>query len=271
MRFIDEFFEAEKIEYYSVLSYSDCKVIRDDIMAREDFVPRSVIVFLIPYYSGEAVNISRYAAAKDYHLFVRKITDKLSAFLKECYPASKSKGYGDHSPIDERHAALIGGLGVLGENQLLINEKYGSYVFIAELITDIDPCELSADTPKKIKSCESCGKCSRACPTGKLCGNAAVCLSEITQKKGELSASEAELMRKINTVWGCDECQTVCPHNENPKITPISFFQEDVICELTEELLLSMDKKAFSERAFSWRGRKTVERNLKILANEKEG
>jgi epoxyqueuosine reductase QueG len=238
-------------------------------MAREDFRPRSVIIFLIPYYSGETVNLSRYAASKDYHLFVRGVTDRLSAFLKKHYPDSNSKGYGDHSPIDERRAALIGGLGVLGKNQLLINEKYGSYVFIAEVITDIDPAVLSADAPSEIRVCENCGKCLKECPTGKLCNNAAPCLSEITQRKGELSDREAELIRKINTAWGCDECQTVCPHNKNPKVTPIPFFREDRIEELNEDLLLSMDKKTFLERAFAWRGRKTLERNLKILANEK--
>lgn len=269
MRLIDEFFEAEKIEYFSVLSYSDCKTTRDDIISREDLTPRSVIIFLIPYYSGETVNISRYAASKDYHLFVRGVTDRLTAFLKKHYPDSKSKGYGDHSPIDERHAALIGGLGVLGKNQLLINEKYGSYVFIAEVITDLEPSILSADAPSEIRDCENCGKCLKGCPTGKLCTNTAPCLSEITQRKGELSDREAELIRKSNTAWGCDECQSVCPYNKNPQKTPIRFFYEDRIEELTEDMLSSMDKKAFMERAFAWRGRKTVERNLKILANEK--
>ncbi|MBQ9084664.1 MAG: hypothetical protein IJY24_03315 [Clostridia bacterium] len=72
-------------------------------------------------------------------------------------------------------------------------------------------------------------------------------------------------MQKINTVWGCDECQRVCPYNKSPVLTPISFFREDRIECLRSDILSSLDKDAFSERAFAWRGRKTVERNLELL------
>ena len=76
-------------------------------------------------------------------------------------------------------------------------------------------------------------------------------------------------MRKYNTAWGCDECQSSCPYNREPEKTPVTFFYRDRISELSRELLDSMDKAAFEKRAFAWRGRKTVERNLDILKNEK--
>lgn len=262
---LTEMFSREKIEYFSVLSYGDCRIIRADIIAREKFVPKSVIIYLIPYYAGETVNISKYAAARDYHLYIRELNNRLTDELKALYPDNSFKGYGDSSPIDERMAALNGGLGILGDNGLLINEKYGSYVFISEIITDVEPEILGAVNPKAPELCEGCGLCKKKCPTGHLENCSCECLSSITQKKGELTEGEIEIIKKCDTVWGCDVCQDVCPHNQNPVLTPISFFKEDRIEELTEEILQSMDKKTFSERAFSWRGIKTLERNLKNM------
>ena len=259
------FFEGENIEFYTVLSYSDCISVREDIVSRAGIVPKSVVLMLIPYYAGKTVNLSVYAAARDYHIYIKQLGERLVSLLDELYPDSNSKAFGDHSPIDERHAALIGGLGILGDNNLLINEKYGTYVFISEIITDIEPTELSAKAPLEIGRCKGCGNCKRACPTGALQNYEAPCLSAITQRKGELLETEAELMIKYNTAWGCDICQSACPHNKNPQITSITFFRESRIEELTSELLGSMDEEEFSERAFAWRGRKTVERNLKVL------
>ena len=261
-----EFFKSENIEYYAVLDFAHTRLINSALMERESFVPRSVILFLLPYYAGECENLSRYAAARDYHTAIRGVTERLSARLAEVFPSSSSKGYGDHSPIDERDAALSAGLGILGDSGMLINEKYGTYIFIADLITDISPCELGFDGRALPHGrCISCGACKRACPTGILRGESSDCLSAITQRKGDLEEREIDLMRKYNTVWGCDLCQSTCPYNRDPKITPIQLFSEDRITCLTSERLAEMSKAEFLERAFAWRGRKTVERNLKLL------
>lgn len=262
---IKRFFEENSIEYYAVLSYSDCREIAPAIMERENFTPRSVIVYLLPYYTGETVNLSRYAASLDYHIAIRGISEGLISALKEKYPDVNAKGYGDHSPISEVSAALVGGLGVIGDNGLILNEKYGSYVFIGDIVTDIEPQLLSAIPPKEVLTCHHCGACLSACPTGILRAEGNDCLSAITQRKGELTDSEAALMRKYNTAWGCDLCQSVCPFNREPRITPVGFFHKDRITHLTRERLDCMDKSEFLSRAFSWRGRKTVERNLDIL------
>ena len=259
------FFEENKIEFYSVLPYGACRVTAEHIIAREDFLPRSVIFFLLPYYGGATDNLSVYAASKDYHVIIRELTDGLISRLKELCPEARAKGYGDHSPIDERHGAISAGLGILGKSGLLINEKYGTYVFIADVITDISPEELGAMDPVPLRLCHGCGKCLAACPTGVLRGESDRCLSEITQRKGELTDSETALMRDNGTVWGCDLCQSACPYNINPIETPIAFFHEDRIPRLTMDILAQMDKKALSMRAFGWRGRRVVERNLKLL------
>lgn len=260
-----KYFSSAGIEYFSVLDYRSCIETGSGIIGRSGIEPKSVIIYLIPYYTTETVNLSRYAASLDYHLIIKSINDGLSELIKTEFPKSSVKGYGDHSPIDERHAALISGLGIAGDNGLIINEKYGSYVFIGDVVTDIEPALLLAKEPKEIEHCEHCGACKSACPTGILRGEGEDCLSAITQKKGELSENEADLMRRYNTLWGCDICQSACPHNKNPRKTPVSFFYQSPITNLTRDILESMTDEEFSRRAFAWRKRSTVERNIDIL------
>ena len=263
-RVAERFFEEEKIEYYSAVRYSACKQIYPHQIMRRGIEPKSVIIFLLPYYTKDAKNLSLYSVSRDYHIAVKEITERLIGALKNEYPQNSFFGFGDISPIDERHAAAIAGLGVIGDNRMLINEKYGSYVFIAEVICDVDPEEIGASEPTEVGHCEGCGACLNACPTKNLCSDGE-CLSAITQRKGELSEEEISLMKQTGTVWGCDVCQAVCPHNKNPRQTPIGFFHKGGIDLLTSELVDSMDDASFSERAFSWRGRKTVKRNLDAL------
>lgn len=262
---IKNYFCSCGVEYFSVLRYSDCVETNRRIIERERFEPKSVIIYLLPYYAGDSDNISVYSSSLDYHLIIREINDGLCDLMKERFPNAAVKGYGDHSPIDERAAALIGGLGIAGKNGLIINEKYGSFVFIGDLICDVDPELLGCDDPCEVKSCSGCGKCLAACPTGILRGEGDDCLSAITQKKGVLTEEECSLMRKHNTAWGCDLCQISCPHNKNPKKTPIDFFHSQRIPNLTKEILNSMTEDEFSRRAFAWKKRATIERNLDIL------
>ena len=261
---IREFFAKHKIEYFAAIDYSHARETAPEIMARAGFVPRSVIVFLIPYYVQTPKNISIYASSLDYHIFIKNFSTELIEFMKRLYPENNFVGYGDHSPIDERGAALTAGLGLLGDNGLLINKKYGSYVFIGDLVCDLAPSALSC-VKFDVKFCSHCASCRAACPTGILRGEGEACLSAITQKKGELSDSEACLMQKFDTVWGCDLCQSACPYNKNPEVTPIEFFHRERINLLTSDLLSSLPKEEFKKRAFGWRGRAVVERNLKKL------
>lgn len=262
---IEEYFASVGVEDYTVRDYASLRVTAPEIAAREPFEPKSVILFVLPYYTGTPKNISRYAASLDYHLGIRRIGEGLIGRLREAFPDAHFKIYGDHSPINEVHAALTSGLGIAGDNGLLIHKKYGSYIFLADLICDLPVEVLGEETIRPIEGCLHCGACRRACPTGILRGEGTDCLSAITQRKGELTEAEQELMRRYHTAWGCDLCQSVCPYNRDPVVTPISFFHEERIEELTSELLASMSKQDFQRRAFAWRGRKVVERNLKIL------
>ena len=117
------------------------------------------------------------------------------------FPENSFSAFVDNSPIPEVKTAALAGLGVVGENGLLITEEFGSWVFIGEIVTDLFiECE-----EREIKSCIKCGKCKKVCPAKN------ECLSAVSQKKGELSSEEERLLKENNIVWGCDICQEVCP------------------------------------------------------------
>ena len=265
---LTELFGEEGIVDLAAIAYADCHILRPYLAERLSFSPQTAVLFLVPYYAGACEKISAYAAAKDYHLYMQGLFSRLAPRLAES--GYSFAGFSDHSPIDERTAAAEAGLGVIGENGLLIHPRHGSYVFIGELLTDAPPAVMQAAPPMPIGHCEGCGACRRACPTGALREEGAPCLSAVTQKKGSLTAEEAALILKTGQVWGCDACQTVCPHNrrvlsDERAWTPISFFKEERLSRLTPEILSDMSEEAFSERAFSFRGREVLTRNLDLL------
>ncbi len=264
-RLLESFFSERKIEYYAAIDYSYLHETNPKVRERAGIIPASAIIFLVPYYVSTPRNMSAYASSLDYHIYIKELTRELTSLLKSSFPEYNFFGFGDHSPIDERHAALASGLGILGDSGMLINEKYGTYTFIADILTDMPPDAVGCKAPAEIKMCNHCGACRRACPTGILRSEGSECLSAITQKKGELTAEEVKLMRKYDTVWGCDICQQVCPHNKSAVRTPIDFFYHDRVELLTSEYLSSLSGSQLSERAFGWRGRNTVQRNLDLL------
>ena len=95
------------------------------------------------------------------------------------------------------------------------------------------------------------------------------CLSAVTQKKGLLTTEEEAYLKKYGYAWGCDICQLACPMTKAALTsgvqTPIAFFHEDRIPVLTKKRLSDMDEEEFRRRAFSWRGREPLLRNLDIF------
>ena len=268
-------FADEGLTDVAFLPFSACRVTLPRLLEKEGFAPQSVILFLVPYFGGYAENLSAYAATEDYHLFAKELGARLSPALSSLFPDFRFRLFSDHSPIDERHAAVRAGLGVFGKNGLLLTERYSSFQFIGEIITDV-PAALWGETPLfPLRGCEGCGRCLSACPTGILRGEGEDCLSAITQKKGELSPDEKALMRKHHTAWGCDACQKCCPYTQRALAsgsiyTPLPFFQKNRIHALSSALLSHMPEEEFRRRAFAWRGRKTVERNVALLEKEDE-
>ena len=272
------FLKKENIEFYAYVPLSECKVIKKYLLTKNGFDEGDgAIMMLLPYRSHHTPkNLSVYASVRDYHAYVEGLSKRMEEYLKNKHPNGNFKLFADHSPIDEVHAACISGLGFIGRNGLLINEKYSSFVFLCELVTDLTPRELDIEeySKKDVRTCMNCGKCALSCPSN--CMDArdprpkTECLSAITQKKGELTPEEEALMLKHGSIWGCDVCQNVCPYTKNGEFTPIEYFNTDVITELTASLLDSMTDEEFCSRPFSWRGKEVIRRNCLIYDNSKK-
>jgi epoxyqueuosine reductase QueG len=226
---------------------------------------KSIIVCAFSYYNGERKgNISRYAQGADYHFVAREKMNPICEYLKE--NGFSAESFADTGALNERVLANLSGIAFLGKNQMAINKELGSYFFIGYIVTD---CELEADLPET-SNCADCGNCIKACPLGALSESGFCeekCLSYLTQKKGELSFEEKEAIKKTKTIWGCDICQEVCPHNKGIAITSIPEFRENLIIdlEIDESLSNKEFKRLYGNRAFSWRGKQVIERNLKIV------
>ncbi len=273
-----DFFNSFGIELFSLVPLSRCKILKKYLLEKNGFdESANAILFLMPYRSKiKPVNLSVYASVKDYHGFVKMLDLELEKYVKERYPYGKFKLFADHSPIDEVHGACISGLGFIGDNGLLINEKYSSFVFLGECITNLSASELGLDVcpDAPIKECLHCGACKRACPSHCIDESdprpKTECLSAITQKKGELNDDEIKMMLDSGVIWGCDICQNVCPFTKNAKYTPIDYFNDDVISLLDSGLIDGLDDEAFLTRPFSWRGRDVIKRNIRIYEESKK-
>lgn len=264
--FLSDFLKKNAVDCFAPIALSDCRITRRYLLAREGIEEGTAILLAIPYYTAAcadpARNLSAYAVSRDYHGFFRALFDELLPLLRSRFPEFKFAGFADHSPIDEIDAAARAGLGVIGRNHLLITPKYSSYIFLGEIITDAPiPCQT-----QEIRTCEDCGACTCACPAED-CGG---CLSALTQKKGELTLPERETIQKYGSAWGCDLCQEVCPHTKKAIqsgsiFSPIPYFGENSISHLDLKNLNEMSDGEFERRAYAWRGRETICRNLALL------
>ena len=276
---IQQLLAEQNIFLCGALSLADCTVQKPYLLERVGISSEgSVVIFAIPYHTPACEdprrNLSRYAVGQDYHLFIKQLEEALLPKLALEFPEARFAFFSDHSPIDERIAAAKVGLGCLGKNQLLITKPYASYVFLGEIITD---AKITPDTPpQEAKTCLQCGACTKACPKAE---GAVLCLSALTQKKGSLSDMEKQLLYRHHTVWGCDICQEVCPltaeaHKNGTITSPIDFFHQSPLPHLTYQDIESMSDAEFSTRAFSWRGKQTILRNLLVekgdLVDEKK-
>ena len=264
---LQAFFKNEGIPLYTALPFEVCKIINPRLLERTLPDARSVLLFILPYYTGrDEGNLSLYARSKDYHLYAKELWGKLSALLSEAFPEHHFCSFVDHSPINEVHACGLGGLGVIGDNGLLITKDYGSFIFLGEVLSDLEYTAFGLPEPAlHIEGCLHCGKCRQACPC-----HFEDCASGISQKKGTLTPEEQELFFKTDLIWGCDHCQLVCPLNKNAQKTAIPFFYEERINTLTAEGLDAMSKEEFEKRAFAWRGRAVPQRNLALWAERAE-
>ena len=228
---------------------------------------KAAIVAIFPYYNNCASggNISTYCAVNDYHHVVMVQLKSICEDLAAKYPANSFVPFVDSSPVDEVDLAVKGGLGIKGSHSMLITKNWGSFVFIGEILTDLDVDTVLCE----VKTCSDCGLCAKACPgnaINKGCIDTQRCASFISQKKQELTEEQTQILKAAKTVFGCDICQNVCPHNKpildgkSEFANRENLFSKDILNTVTKENVAQI----YKERAFGFRGLKVLERNLEL-------
>ena len=235
---------------------------------------RSIVVVAQNYYPTTASpHISRYAQGKDYHRVVKDKLFQLLEYINTITP-TKGRAFCDSAPVLERYWAVQAGLGTCGRNRQLIIPGCGTHFFLGELFID---AEAEYDTPLKESLCNGCNACIRNCPTGALSENgfdARQCLSYLTiEYRGELPTATGEQLG--GCFYGCDRCQSACPHNRaakphnEPQFTPsdeLLTMSESNWKELTKEKFDTLFKDSAVKRC----GYEQFMRNIEAISSKKQ-
>jgi epoxyqueuosine reductase len=195
---------------------------------------RSMIVLALNYFQGDvpkppsqsysvassgaaaAGRIARYAWGDDYHDVIEAKLGKIDIFLRQF--GGRQKSYVDTGPILERDHAAQAGIGWHGKSTMLINERLGTWFFLAEILTTL---QLPPDPPARDR-CGTCQRCIAACPTGAITAphklDARRCISYLTiELKGPIPLELRPLMG--NRIFGCDDCLDACPWNRFAQVS----------------------------------------------------
>jgi epoxyqueuosine reductase len=238
---------------------------------------KSIISLALNYYTehqhsqeNNVGKVSRYAWGKDYHLIIWDMLEGLETELKNVNPEFNCKSYVDTGPMMDKAWAIKAGIGWMGKHSNIINRGFGSWFFIANIITNSE-FEYSNEIPDY---CGSCTACIDACPTDAIVSDYVVdsnkCISYLTiENKGDIPQ---EFSSKFDGwLFGCDICQDVCPWNiKFAQPTSIKDFKpKNGNKEIPLENIIAMEneefKKRFSESPILRTKLKGLKRNAKFL------
>ncbi len=216
---------------------------------------RSVISLGKNYYTpfqheAFSAKISRYAWGDDYHLVLGKILKEYVAELSSKFPANKFIWYSDTGPVMDKAWARRAGIGWIGKHTNVINREIGSWIFLAEVITDLD---FVYDLPET-DHCGSCRACIDACPTDAIVEPYVVdanrCISFLTIENRDETIPAGLIPKLDNWLFGCDICQDVCPWNRKFATTSDeqSFLPREENLNLKPRDIHLMNRDEFAER-----------------------
>jgi epoxyqueuosine reductase len=249
------------LEWISRSYHSGMKYMENNLDKKRDVTKifpdaKSIISLGMNYYpKGDFTKdksigkISRYAWGKDYHLVINQKLDKLTNDLMSFDPEFQSRYYIDTGPVMDKAWAAKAGIGWIGKHTNVINREYGSWFFIANIITNFEfKYSIPADD-----SCGSCTACIDACPTNAIVEeyllDASKCISYLTiENKNEIPE---EFKGKIdNWIFGCDICQDVCPWNKKfaKETTVMDFSPEESNKEFRLKEILEINEAEFREK-----------------------
>jgi epoxyqueuosine reductase len=241
---------------------------------------KSVVSVLLNYYTAtkqedpQAPVISKYALGKDYHFVVKERLFELLSYIHSNLAPCTGRTFADSAPLLEKSLASRAGLGWIGKNTLLINPKLGSFLFIGELVLDL---ELDYDEPFGNNLCGSCSRCMDSCPTGAIIApsllDATKCISYLTiETKNEIPEQLAVSLS--NRLIGCDICQEVCPWNSRSEQNLVPEFlpkQELLKMNSAEWQILDKPryKRLFKGTAVERAGFDRLKKTLEYLSGSK--
>lgn len=237
---------------------------------------KTIISIAFPYlHDAEYVDngFSVYTRGTDYHRVLKKYLGQIAEYIESA--GGKAMTFVDSNYLPERHIAYLAKVGFVGKNNLIITKKYGSFVFLGEIITDL---ELETDERdyrelREFKECGECENCYNNCPSkaiNRYKKNSNICVSYFTQKK-DLKDREIKLLG--GRTFGCDSCQSPCPFNEDKEFSKIAeFYPFDFMNEENADMVANMGNKEFKETlhrtSCGWRGKNVLKRNAIIRLNK---
>jgi epoxyqueuosine reductase len=192
---------------------------------------RSVLVVALNYYtahehSDDPGKVSRYAWGDDYHEVVGDKLRQLLSWIEEQWPAAKGKVCVDIQPVMDKAWAVRAGLGWMGKHTNVITDVAGSWVFIGELLLNLD---LEYEDREVADQCGSCTLCIDACPTSAIVEpyvvDANLCISHATIESRAPELDPDIVAHMEGWLYGCDICQDVCPFNQMTPTTDESRFE----------------------------------------------
>jgi epoxyqueuosine reductase len=244
---------------------------------------KSIVVVALNYFTpseheedSSKGKVSRYAWGDDYHDVLKEKLRELFAFIKSIDESAEAKICVDTAPIMDKAWAVRAGLGWIGKHSNLITKEFGSWVFIGEILLNL---ELEYDTEIVEDHCGTCTACLVACPTQAIVKPYAVdsrkCLSYVTIELRAPDFPEQFVKDMNGWLYGCDICQDVCPWNRFEKPTEEQRFaprEGNVTTDLDEILSLSPEKYAEKFRRSAMKRTKLagLKRNALALKKSRE-